>query len=256
MTIKTLFWILSTGCLTSCSSDNKQDTDTKTASRNFKTLDTIISFAGSWVSENHYSSILKYRSPKKAQDGSLFIKIPDKTLKETMMILNFHEGGPPLTILKNGNSYETWEIQEGNMIQKLDEIQVLSTEKIRIGAKTFIKVISVPETNAEVILQDLLFKGRYLLNGDKTVEFLANGQIKGLGTFQTYAPHCDYYDSGMQVDQLALGSSNTQPVDFGFTFEKDTLKIYKLKCLTYDSIEKKCYDVELGTLEFSLVKVN
>lgn len=241
--------------MTSCSSDNKQDRAAKIAPSNFKTLDTIISFAGSWVSEDYYSRILKYRSPKKAQEGSQFIKIPDKTLKETMMILNFHEGGPPLTILKNGNNYETWEIQEGNMIQKLDEIQVLSQEKIRIGAETFIKVISVPETNAEIILQDLLFKGHYLLDGNKPVEFLNNGKIKGLGAFHTYSPHYDYYDSGMQVDQVGLGNSNSDLVNFGYTFEKDTLKIYKLNCLTYDSTEKKCYDVELGALEFSLVKV-
>src|ERR1035437_626517 len=70
-----------------------------------------IPFSGFYVNGNYLKTIQKTKSPRKAQEMSedlSFVIIPDMTYKETELVFNFHEGSPPLTIIKNKDNYEFW----------------------------------------------------------------------------------------------------------------------------------------------------
>ena len=193
--------------------------------------DKTISFAGSWICEDYFKNINEFKSPMKAQDGSMFIFISDTALKEAMMIYNFHEGAP----------------------QSLDSIQFLSPTKIKLAGKTFLKINPIQiEYGSYRILEEILFKGSYTNAEGKNVEFKNNGQVEGLDNFHFYSPSIDYFDAGMQVDQVQFGTSEKELSPFGFKFNKDTLELYKLNCLTFDSTDKRCVEVENGQLAYKL----
>jgi hypothetical protein len=243
---------LTIGVLHSCSSTDKNTE--QTAVTNFKTKDTTISFTGYWLCKDYFESINNFKSPKKAQDNSEFIFVPDRTLKQTMMIANFHEGGPTLTILSNADQYELWEIQEDSLTQRLDNIEIIDKTNIKIGNRLFVKINPLKNDNGSKILEDILFKGIYTNASGKTIEFKNNGQVFGLENFKIYEPNIDYIDAGMQVDQIGLGQNNNDLEYFGFKFIQDTLELYKLNCLTFDSTDNRCVEVELGQQTHKLWK--
>ena len=247
-----LFTILATGFLFSCSSSDKQDKDKTRTSVDIKTFDTTIYFTGTWLSENYFNSINKLKSPKLAQDESSYIFIPDRTLKETMMISNFHEGGPSLTILKNKERYQIWEIQEDSIVGLTGEIEIISDTKIKIKDKIFIKINSFSSNDYFKILEEILFKGVYTDSNGKNIEFKNNGEIVGLDKFHYYRPLGDYFASGSQVDQISLSTIEKEYNWFGFKFNNDTLEIYKLNCLQIDSVNNDCVIVENGEMKYKL----
>ena len=247
-TVRTLIFSAIIGLLFSCSSNNRQQDGATTFTDDFKKLDTTVSFSGCWLSEDYYNSIRQFNSPKKAQDGSQFIVIPDKTLQQTIMIYNFHEGGPFLKILKHGNDYEIWEVQDDSLTQRLSTIEVLSATKIKLGDKTFVKINPLKNQDTEQILEEILFKGQYTNSNGKTIEFKPNGQVIGLDNFHFYDPIIDYFDEGMQVDQIRLGNSQTELDYYGFKFQGNTLELFKLNCIEFDSTSKNCGVVEYGQL--------
>ena len=240
--------------LFSCSSSNRQENGGATTLVDIKTLDTTIYFSGSWLSENYFNSIREFKSPKKAQDGSEFIVIPNRTLKPTMIIANFHEGGPSLTILKNGDKYQIWETQDDSVVQLMNDIQIISETKIKIGNQNFIKINSLTIKDDFKILEEILFKGRYTNADGKNIDFQNNGELSGLDKFHYYLPQNDYFDAGSQVDQVGLGMSDKNIEWYGFKFNIDTLEIYKLNCVTLDSTDKRCVVVENGDLTYKLWK--
>ena len=103
--IKDRVFAFAIGLLCSCSSIDKNIEQTSV--NNFKTKDTTISFTGYWLCKDYIESINNFKSPKKAQYNSKFIYIPDSTIKQTMMIGNFHEGGPIVTIMSYGKFRRT-----------------------------------------------------------------------------------------------------------------------------------------------------
>lgn len=239
----------------SCSSNDSKESNNIVTVKDIKSFDTTISFSGYWLSETYFNSIKRNNSPRQAQDGSLFIFIPAKTLKTTMMIANFHEGGPLLTILKNIDKYQAWEIQDDSIIQAVFDIQVLSQDKIKIGDNSFVKISPIEKDGHRFILEDILFQGQYISTDNKTIEFTKNGQVKGLGNYEFYSPIIDYIDAGMQVDQIGLGTSENDLEYFGFKFKQDTLELYKLKCLTVDSTDNnRCVEVDFGQLLYKLCR--
>jgi len=248
----TLLSILTIGLLFSCSSNDREKNSNASSPVDIKTLDTTISIAGYWLSENYFNSINEFKSPKKAQDGSHYINIPDRTLKQTIMIDNFHEGGPFLTILKNQDKYEIWEVQNDSITEQENIIETITPSKIKIGDENFVKINPDTAQSGEMILEEILFKGQYLTTDGRRVEFKKNGQLSGLDNFNYYSPIIDYYDTGLQVDQVGLGKSEKDLDWFGFKFNKDTLELYKLKCLTYDSTDNRCVEVDYGELTYKL----
>lgn len=240
------------GHLFSCSLTDKKTAETSLA--HFKTKDTIISFTGYWLCKEYSESIHDFKSPKKAQDNSMFIFIPDRTLKQTMMITNFHEGGPVLTVLKNRDHYELWETQEDSLTQQIDKIELIDPMNLKIGNRFYVKINPIQNDNNAKILEEILFKGTYSNATGTTIEFKNTGQVIGLDNFTLYEPVIDYIDAGMQVDQIGLGNDKTEIEYYGFKFHKDTLKLYKLNCLTYDSTENRCVDVAFGLQTHQLWK--
>lgn len=250
--LRNIIFMVLIGFMFSCSFNDRKPDSSKAFIDDFKNLDTNISFSGYWLSEDYYNSIQLSRSPQKAQDGSLFIDIPDKTLQQTIMIYNFHEGGTFLKILKHGNKYEVWEVQDDSLTQRLNTIDIISTTKIKLGEKTFVKINPVKTQNTVQILEEILFKGIYTNRDGKTIVFKPNGQLVGFDNFNYYKPIIDYIGEGMQVDQVGLGSSQNDIKWYGFKFNQDTLELYKLNCLTFDSTEHRCIDVGYGQLKYKL----
>jgi len=222
--------------------------------QNIKTLSVEIPFAGCWVSENYYKSIKKFKSPRKAQVGAEFIVIPTRTLIQTSIVESFHDGGTIMTVLKNMGKYELWQLDEDTITQHLFNIKVISANKLKIGAKSFIKINPVEKDNDYLILEDLLFKGNYTSSDGKKVEFKNNGQVKGLDDFKYYSPIIDYTGEGLGIDQLSLSKNYKDETFFGFKFKNNILEIYDIKCLVYDSINKECEDVRFGKLKYKLTK--
>ena len=236
------------GFLFSCSSVDRRKNGLKSSTEDFKKLDTIVSISGCWLSEDYFNSINEFKSPLKSQDGSLYIIIPDRTLKKTTMIFNFHEGGTSLEILKNNDHYEIWEIQEDSLTQRVYKVKIISPTKISLDDKYFVKISSSTDTDNHRILEEVLFKGIYRDVNNNRVEFEDNGEIIGLNNFNFYVPVIDYYDEGMQVDQIRLGSTKNDLDYYGFKFIGDTLELYKLHCLEFDSTSNNCGVVEYGQI--------
>jgi hypothetical protein len=250
--MRNLIFITIFGLLFSCTSNDRTQDDSKKLTDQFKSLDTLVSFSGYWLSEDYHNSIRQFKSPKKAQDGSQFIFIPDRTLQQTIMIYNFHEGGTFLKILKHGDGYEIWEVQDDSLTQRLYSVEIISATKIKLGDKTFVKINSLKNKDTYQILEKILFEGQYTNSNGKTIEFKPNGQVIGLDNFTYYDPIIDYFDAGMQVDQVGLGNSQSELDWYGFKFNRDTLELYKLNCLTFDSTDNRCVEVDYGQLSYKL----
>ncbi len=248
--MKIFFAALLIGLFFSCT--NIVEKKEKNISANFKSKDTIISCSGYWLCKDYFERINNLKSPKKAQENSELIFLPERTWMPTMMISNFHEGGPTLTVLNNGNQYELWEIQEDSLIQRIEKITIMDSVNIKIGKRSFVKINPLKSDYGFRILEEILFKGSYSNASGTIVEFKKNGQVVGLDNFKVYEPVIDYIDAGRQVDLIRLGTSKKEIEYFGFIFNHDTLELYKLNCLAYDSIEKRCVEVELGQLTHKL----
>lgn len=249
---KTLLLFFTIGVFVTCSSTFKNTE--RTSDPNFKAKDVPISFTGYWLCKDYFESINSFKSPKKAQVNSAFIYVPDRTLKPTMMIANFHEGGPTLTILSHADQYELWEVEEGILTQRIDKIEIIDKTNIKIGNRLFVKISPLMSNYGARILEEILFKGIYTNASGATIEFKNDGQVVGLENFNSYEPQIDYSDAGMQVDQIGLGKNNTDFDYFGFKFHKDTLELFKLHCLTFDTADNRCVEVELGQQTHKLWK--
>ena len=170
------------------------------------------------------------------------------------MIYNFHEGGSALTILKKDNQFQLWEIQNDTLTQFLNTIENVSDTKIKIGDKYFIKLNLAEAKDDFRVLEELLFKGEYTNASAEKIVFNNNGELAGLNKFTRYLPVDDYYDEGSQVDQIGLGTSEKKFEWFGFKFKADTLELFQLKCVEFDSTSQRCGIVEYGELKYKIWK--
>jgi len=255
MKTKVILSLFIIGLMSSCFIRNSKENNTR-AVFDFKAFDTTIAFFGCWLSEDYFNSIKQFKSPHKAQDGSAFIVIPDQTLKPTMMIDNFHEGGPPLTVLKDSSTYQLWSIKDSIISLYIDDIEILSEDKIKIGDRLFVKINPFSSVENLQILEEILFKGQYITSDGKQVEFKNDGKLIGLDNYSYYIPAIDYFDAGMQIDQIELAKSQTNSESYGFKFNNDTLELFKLNCLTFDSSQFRCVEVTYGKLAYKMWRNN
>lgn len=247
-----LLLLLSIGLLSSCGGGESKTTN---KGEDFKTLDTAIFFNGFWVNEHYLLEIKKSKSARKAQGADeSCITIPERTLQTTQMIWGFHDGGEDLLVLKNGNQYELW---DAGLKHKLQNIELVSNERIKIDNKYFIKIElenNSPWNANPPILEEILFKGKYRLENGNEVEWKANGQISGMDPYMYYSGIVDFSDPGLNIDQLKLGESKDKMELFAYTFHQDTLLIYETNCTNYDSLNHMCTRVEYGKLRLKLLK--
>jgi hypothetical protein len=223
----------------------------------YRTFDTAIYFKGFYVSESYVNKINKYKSPRIAQDSALSVTIPDSTLQTVFWGYNFHEGAGPCIIVKKGNTYEQMDSIEDLAVHKLildtlhpKPITIISSNKIKIGNEVFDKLES------DKVGEELLFDGTYTSQTGSEVEFSIDRKVKGLDNYKTYTVLVDYYDEGLDVDQVTLGTNEKDEMPYAFRFKRDTLSIYELKCLEYDSLDHICGSVDFGKLKYQLVKKN
>ncbi len=243
-----LLCILAAAALLSCGSDTKPAQQSAAPAIDFKTKSVSVPFAGNWISEEYLNKIRENQSPRKAQEGSeeCFIQIPDNTLRPATMVINFHEGLSDLVTVSNNGTFQLWDKQGDTLSSLLYTIQPLSADSIKISDKLFIKINPAATHNDPRILEEILFKGTYSTKKGELIEFKPNGEINGLGKYKFYEPVIDYFDAGLQVDQVGLGETVDKLEYFGFKFKKDKLELYKLKCNAYDDIDNRCVDVSFG----------
>lgn len=233
--------------------DGKDLNETDAATKN---MSVPVPFAGSWISEDYLKSITENQSPRKAQEGSedVFIHLPSNTQKTATMVYNFHEAISDLVMVSRKGQFELWEKQNDTMSNVKYTIEKMEDDKIKIGQKTFVKINPVITADQPRILEAILFAGRYTDNKGLKVEFKPNGEVIGLGSYKYYLPIIDYFDAGLQVDQVGLGKTREKLEYVAFKFKKDKLELYKLKCNEYDETDKRCLDVSFGEKLYDLQK--
>ena len=249
-----------TGCW-SCSSPARpangspvHDTVTSQAEQaptpRWKTLDTVLSFAGVWVNETYFEKIARTRSPRLSQgiDKSCII-IPDSTLEATNMVGGFHDGGATMVVVKDDKRYQFYN-SELNL--PLDTIEPVSATRLRIG-KDYFRLLEHPDRDKPDwgILEEMLFSGKYQDEGGREVVFSADGSVRGLTGVSFFEPVIDYSDrEDRQVDRIRMGSNMKALGDYGFLFRGDTLQIYTIKCLRYNT--EGCDSAALGKMRWQL----
>jgi hypothetical protein len=253
-----LLYILPLALLFACGTDTKPVQQSAAPEISFKTLNTPVPFAGNWISADYLQNLLDHQSPRKAQEGSedCFIQLPGSTLQPATMVINFHEGLSDLVTVKHNDAYQLWEKQNDTLSRALYVLEPISADTLKIGGKSFVKIQPVTKGQEPLILEEILFKGVYTSKNGERVEFKNNGEISGLGQYKYYRPVIDYYDAGLQIDQVGLGETMDAVEYFGFKFKKNKLELYKIKCVTYDDTDKRCVEVAFGQKAYDLEKAS
>ncbi|MCG2613752.1 hypothetical protein LZZ85_05650 [Terrimonas sp. NA20] len=226
---------------------------TAVQTKDFKKLDTALYFAGLWVNEQYVNDVTHTRRPGNVEvPENACIIMPVKTLKETSLILGFHEG-QEVVILKNGNKYEIW---DKPVLNKLQDIELISETRLKLGFDTFIKLKSgdlSAEKNPYNIVDILLFAGKYRDEHGATVEFSTDGKVKGIPGINAYEAWLDYATSEAVTDQMSMGATPETMKDYAFRFDKDRLMIFHLKCrsMGQDSI---CMEYAIGDRYLTLTR--
>jgi hypothetical protein len=245
---------------TSCSkSEQQQGESNATTATDFKTTSVALPFSGYWLSESYFNDIKTHQSPQKSQEGSedVFVVIPDSTLQPTMMVWNFHEGSEEIKVLKKDDAYQLYEVVIDSLTRPLKDIKIISPTKIEIGNKAFVKISPYAkpnEKNNPLILEEILFKGKYSLADGTEVEFKNNGEITGLENYRYYQPAIDYIGPGLQIDQVSLSNTEDKKEWMAFKFRGDTLLIHQIKCVEFDKSNNECGLADFGALKYTLVR--
>lgn len=224
-----------------------------TGMADFKTLDTVLPFSGLWVNEEYIKKLKKTQSPRESQDiGEGCITIPERTLQEVSMVYGFHEGGEGWVIVKKGITYE---IYDKDLKARVRSIEILSPDKIKIGDRYFSKLQHPDHKRGDLnILEELLFSGNYQQPDGKVAAFKLDGSVSGLDSFNYYNPMIDYSGEGLNMDQIELGAAKENLHPYGFRFNADSLIIYQLNCVEYDSAAKQCGVVGIGDPIYKLLR--
>lgn len=245
-TLRKYFFLGICGLLLSCSFNKKADVKDNT--KDFKTLDTVVSFSGFWLNENYIKTLLRTKSPRQSQnEDANCITIPNRTLEVTRIVGGLHDGAADMIVVKKPDKYQFYYKYNDTIRDVAYDIKLTSKEKIKIGRDTYQKT-------SENFLEDLLFKGHYSSDKVADIEFTGNGKVKGLENYKSYGVVSDYMDEGCDVDQVFLWNDDKHRDGFGFKFIGDSLFIYKLKCLEYDSVADMCAKVDFGQLTYRLRK--
>jgi len=214
-----------------------------------------VPFAGDWLNEKYYNLIRDKHSPRDAQEKveRVFIRIPSHMNDTTVMVYGFHESGPELVVVKKDKSYGLFEIQGDSVAFP---VHVISPDTVELGKEKFIRIHSAHGSYGEaLILEEILFKGKYKLTGGGDVEFDHAGKVTGLGDYKYYQVLTDYLDAGLDVDQVWLGKTKDSMDHYGFKANDKTIKIFNLKCLAYNKVDKRCDQVNFGKLTYTLTRI-
>lgn len=84
--------------------------------------------------------------------------------------------------------------------------------------------------------------------------FRDNGEVIGFQNYKSYAIQEDYFDAGCQFDLLYLRYDIEDRFEYTWSFSSDTLIIYKLDCMTYDTFSDRCIETKRGEIVYRLLK--
>lgn len=255
---KNLLFLATIALLIACGTDTRPAQQSAAPEVSFKTLNAPVPFAGNWISADYLQHLTQHQSPRKAQEGSedCYIQIPGSTLQPATMVINFHEGLSDLVTVKQNDSYQLWEKQNDTLSRALYILEPVSNDTLKIGGKSFVKIKPVLKGQEPLILEEILFKGVYTSANGQRVEFKNNGEVSGLAKYKYYLPVIDYFDAGLQIDQVGLGETRDVLEYYGFKFKKNKLELYKIKCVTYDETDKRCVEVAFGQKAYELEKTS
>lgn len=220
----------------------------------FKTLDTVLGFAGFWVNEKYIDNIRKTRSPLRSQGiEESCIMIPSRTLQVTRMIADFHEGAEDIVVVKDQDVYKLYDAGLTNLHS---ELEIISPSRIKIGDQYFSRLTHFDSTMQNFgILEELLFSGRYERENKSEVTFTVDGRVQGLDSFTRYSPVIDYTAGSLvDFDLLNMGAGKSKGADYGYRFKGDTLYIFRTACVTWDSEGKFCDSLAAGPVLYKLVR--
>lgn len=209
-------------------------------------------FAGQWINEKYYNTLMKTKSPMKAFSSYFQSNIVfTKQLKGGQFLgWNFHEGEE--TVLKPvGNGYELWRTEPKEKIGAITVIE--QDKKIKVGKESFVKIKS---TDPMICLEEVLFEGNYLLNG-KPVKFNANGTVTGLPNIKYFFPKCDFIEKILPFDLIVLNKVKDAMTgqSYIYEFKDDSLIIYNIDCQQVDPDSKDCLKGKKGKEKYVLKKV-
>jgi len=209
---------------------------------------------GQWISQDYVDVLTRTGSPRKAQEGSeeVFLILPDSLDGTAAMHYNFHE---VLDGLRIGLTDEGFRLDDPQGILGKGpsySVKPAAADRITLNGKTFTRIEVSMDDQLPRVLERVLFDGMYLLPNGQRVTFDKDGRVRGLAGFKVYRPQLDYFDAGLQVDQVALGTSPDDMKRYGFAFRRDKLTIYALKCKTFDKASGQCVDVAFGDILYTL----
>jgi len=159
-----------------------------------------------------------------------------------------------MVIVKDGNRYQFYDPE---LKTPKDIIEPMSPTRLRIGNQYFQKLIHPDMGKYDWgILNEILFTGKYQNQDGKEVVFAIDGHIIGLDSVAYYQPHTDYTgEQDLGVDRISMGRSQENVRVYGYQFDKDTLFIYRIDCVQYDSIAHQCGLEKLGGLRWKLQRM-
>lgn len=214
-----------------------------------------IPFTGYWVNKGYYDTLLLTGSPRIAQNGCTILVVPDSTGKPLLQGWNFHEGSSEYTLYKNDETYTVYTTSDDTLINTGRTIKSLPDGNLDFAGTTFVKIAGPGNDFGFPVVEEILFKGRYTDSGGHRIELTGNRAITGWPQFNRYVVISDYYDRGLQIDQLSLQQpGSNEPELMGFKFAGDTLKLYSINCIHEDE-DGECAEVDFGELQYSLWKV-
>lgn len=217
--------------------------------------------SGQWVNVKYLRSVLTTKSAKISQVACelSYVEINNDT---ALIIINFHES---LTVHLENTYASTFVFKSGdyiyNFVAKNDTLfsSYQNTYDSLPTYDTLIKynmTFTDPYKKSNKLLNQEIFTGNHQIvdSSNKTLTFYEEGEVKGFKKFKYYSVLEDYFDAGCNFDILFLYNDNTACIEYTWKHFGDTLAIYELDCLVYDSTNNYCYDNKVGKLVYKLFK--
>jgi hypothetical protein len=121
---------------------------------------------------------------------------------------------------------------------------------------TLIKHEIIGSNQLNLVINKIVFEGEYIdILRNSKVEFFQDGRMSGIENFRHYRAVDNYYDPGMDVDLVEFIDRDKKE---RYTWLKsgDTLRIYSLKCIEFDSTYNYCLEIEKSELKYLLQKTH
>ena len=233
------------------------DTQEVTETASITTTTGEVPFSGTWLAETYYNSIQKDKSPHVAQElvDECFIHILPSKKDSAFMGYNFHEIGPKLRLVEENGAYTFWAEQGDTLHAQAFTIEQPDPNHLVLNDIRFVKINATHIQNLPLILESILFKGKYKNSEGGEVVFTENGDVTGLDNFTKYHVRTDYMDAGLQMDQVGFKAPGVKPIFYAFKYKGDVLELYEIKCLEMDKQSGVCQFADFGKKLYTLTRI-